>query len=253
VKSSIAAGCVFAVASLIAGCANRTYVKVHATPAARIGVVNALDPELSNVHLGVTVFTTYSKKLFNDWHLDRQAEASVTSGLRSAGYEVIPVSIDRHDREAIRAENDIDDDAASGLQTAWANSYRSLMTGENRLEAIVVLRERILPMTVKGSPNTFSGYGISSVHGKIPKSAHFFVTATAEVIGGDPPHRSVDLCSGWQPLDTTRVAVEDFADISAADLNFLRPEMELMLVRKLRFDLANSGLVKDDATCPYQM
>jgi hypothetical protein len=49
------------------------------------------------------------------------------------------------------------------------------------------------------------------------------------------------------------VAVEDFADISAADLNFLRPEMESMLVRKLRFDLANSGLVKDDATCPYQM
>jgi hypothetical protein len=108
-------------------------------------------------------------------------------------------------------------------------------------------------MTVKGGRYTYSGYGISSVHGKIPKSAHLFVTATADVIGGTPPHRTVDMCGGWQPLDVSRVAVEDFEDITVANIAFLRPELESLLARKLRFDLVSSGLVKGSDACPYEL
>src|SRR5450432_1598456 len=225
---------------LLAGCASQpTFPKANVVSNSTIGIVNALSPEISNVHLGVTVFNTYKNKIPNDWGLDQKSFAIVKTLLEKNGYRTVAISVPQQDLDSIREEQDYGDADRGGLNSAWAGKYRRLIA-ENGLTDIIVLREHIEHMVSIGDNNPYHGYGISSTHGKIPSSAHLFTTVLADVIGGDPAHRTVAHCLGWDPIDPSSIPVDDFENIKISDLASSRSAIESLVEKKLRFDLTNS-------------
>ena len=234
-------------AALVAGCASQpVFSRVDAAPGARIGIVNVLSPEVTNVHLGLTVFGTYDHRFANDWHLDDLALKTTKGLLEQSGYQVVDVSLDANRLQAIRDQDDQTNLNYSGLTKDWMETYRQVMD-ENHLNSLVVLREE-KRFTGERTPS-YSGYGVISAMGKIPKNASLFVSATADVIGGIPPHRSIKICYGAEPLgDPSVIRVDNFADIQMADLEPIRPRLESLLEKRLRFELASAGLLHEAPT-----
>jgi hypothetical protein len=222
---------------------SQTFLKVSASRGARVGVVSVVEPQLTNTHVGFTVFTSFNKRLVNDWGLDRAALSDVTALLHQDGYEVVSVSIDDNLVRGIREENDWSDLNYSGLDKNWSATYQKLMA-DNRLSALVILREEIMHGGKDGRYD-YHGFGIFS-----GSRAELFVSVAADVISGDPPHRSIASCIAAPLFDKKRVPVEDFGDIKIDDILWAKPELESLLKKKLEFDLASSGLLNTNAACP---
>ena len=239
---------VLTAAALLAGCATTpTFTPVAAGPGARIGIANLLTSTgVRNVHVGYTVFGNYDDDLGSDWRLDQRALDDTRKLLRDGGYELVDVTLDPAQVEAIRKRDDQTNLNYSGLTSEWTQNYERIMA-DHRLSALVVLREEVRYMGEHGP--VLTGYGISSVLGRVPSNAFLFVTATADVIGGRPPHRSIGTCYGAEPLDTALIHVDNFADIKLADLDPIRTKFESLLDRRIRFELASSGLLAEQVAC----
>src|SRR5690606_3497578 len=61
-------------------------------PEQRVLVVNLVEPELTQSHLGLTAFSTSERKIDNDWAMGAYAMESVSTLLAAAGYESLPAS-----------------------------------------------------------------------------------------------------------------------------------------------------------------
>lgn len=224
------------------GCgSSQSFTKASVRQGARVGVVSLLQPEITNFHLGFTAFTNFNKRLPNDWNLDQSALTFVKSSLKGAGYEVVDVRLTEQMASGIVKEEDWSDQNYSGLDKEWAVNYRDLIA-ENHLDALVVLREKILYMG--DGRYTYHGFGVFSAH-----VAELFASTTADVISGDPPHRSIDQCVTGKLFEKTRVPV-DVSDMQPADVPWMKPELEALIQQKLAFDLGTSGLIKASQPCP---
>ena len=61
-------------------------------PVQRVLVVNLVEPELTQSHLGLTAFSTSERKIDNDWAMGVYAMESLATLLAAAGYESLPAS-----------------------------------------------------------------------------------------------------------------------------------------------------------------
>lgn len=234
--------------ALLADCATQpVFQKIDATPGEQIGLVNLLSPEITNVHLGVTIFGNYDNRFANDWHLDQRAASKTRALLEQNGYRVVDVTLTEPQVKAIRDGDDQTNMNFSGLGKDWTETYQSILE-QNHLAALVVLREERRYSNGDRGPS-YQGFGLFSTMGKTPGFAILFVTATADVIGGHPPHRSIGNCYGVEPLDPSLIHVDNFADIRMADLDPIRPRLESLLDKRIRFELASAGLLSETPTC----
>jgi hypothetical protein len=239
---------VFAVA-LLEGCATTpTFTRVTAAPGARIGVVDLLSaPGLRNVHVGYTVFGNYDNDLGSDWQLDQRARDDVRTLLQGAGYEIVDVAVQPAQAEAIRKGEDQTNYNYNGLTDTWKQAYQELLD-QNNLAALVVLRDEVRYFGEHGP--VLTGYGVMSVLGRTPSAGYLYVTATADVIGDRPPHRSIGACYGSEHLDASLVQIDNFADAKLSDLAPLRPHFEALVDHRIGFELATAGLVAGSVECP---
>ena len=213
----------------------------------RVGIVALLSPEVTNVHLGLTVFGTYDRRFANDWHLDQRAIDLTRRLLEEAGYQAVDIALPAPQMDAIRDEDDQTRLNYSGLTRGWTQTYQDILD-KNQLEALVVLREEKRAVAGGHGPS-YHGYGIVSVNGRIPDVASLFVSTTADVIGGRPVHRSIGVCYGAAPLEPSLIHVDNFADITLADLEPIRPKLEELLDKRIRFELASAGLLHEAVPC----
>ena len=234
--------------ALLGGCATTpTFTRIAVSPGARVGVVNLLPASgIRNVHMGYTVFGNYDKNLGSDWQLDQRAIEDTRSLLRDGGYEVVDVTLSAAQVEALQQRADQTNLNFNGLTDEWKQTYQALLDKE-RLSAVVVLREDVRYVGERGP--VLTGFGISSIFGRAPTLAHIFVTTTADVIGGLPPHRSIGSCYGTEMFDTALVHVDNFADAKLSDLEPIRPKFEALLDKRIRFELASSGLLAEQPIC----
>ena len=247
-RSAIAVLLLLASVLLLGGCASApAFTRVSAAPGARVGIVFLLSsPDIRNVHTGLTVFGNYDNTIANDWRLDQRALDATRQLLRQAGYEPVDVALDSAQAQAIRQQDDLTSLNYNGLTRDWTQTYTDILD-KNNLAALVLLREEIRPIGERGP--VLKGYGIVSAMGRVPSAAFLFVTATADVIGGKPPHRAIGTCYGAAPLDMALVHVDNFADIKLADLAPVREKFEALLDKRIRFELASSGLLPEAAQC----
>lgn len=236
--------CVFSGMSALCGCAPvQTFTKAQVPRGATIGILSTLQSELTNAHVGVTAFTTFNKRLANDWKLDETGLRDARSLLQSAGYRLVDIPLSADLRDALRREEDRSSLNDSGLDGRWSARYAEILH-DNHLDALVVLREEIQRDRPESS-NGWHGYGLFS--GNI---AELFVTATADVIAGSPIHRTIAWCVVGRRIDKARIAIEDWADIRPSDVPWMREELEVLMREKLEFELASSGLIASAQKCP---
>jgi len=235
-------------AVLASGCATQpVFQRVEAAPGEQIGLVNLLSPEVTNVHLGMTVFGNYDNHFANDWHLDQRAATAAKNLLEHNGYRVVDITLPDADVNAIRGGDDQTNMNYSGLTKDWTEKYQAILD-QHHLTALIILREERRYSNGDRGP-AYQGFGIFSTMGKTPGFAILFVTATADVIGGSPPHRSIGACYGAEPLDTSLIHVDNFADIRMADLEPIRAQLETLLDKRIRFELASAGLAHESPVC----
>lgn len=218
-----------------------TFSTVSAGQGAKVGIVSLVGPELTIIHVGFTPFTSFNNRLPNDWGLDRTARTSTAALLRQGGYEVVDISVDASTARGIRNEDDWSSLNDTGLGRDWSGLYGKLLT-DNRLAALVVLREQTMS---GGGRNTYRGYGIFS--GRRPE---LFVSVTADVIGGNPAHRSIARCVAAPIFDEKRMANQNLEEISAIDIPWAKAELGLLMQKKIAFELSSSGLLSSGSPCP---
>ena len=224
-----------------------------AEDAGRIGIVSLLEPEVTNVHLGLTVFGNYNNRLSNDWHLDGFAYASAKALLEKANWTVADVKLDDRQLEAIRSDDDQTDLNYSGLTRDWVAKYRQIIAA-NHIAALVILRDRHQNAGQNGVL-PYRGYGVMSPMGRKPDLSFVFTTSYADVIAGDPPRRAIKPCSvkdsdPFDPrFDTSQVHVDNLADIKIGDISFLKPRFEKLIERSVHSSLASSGVLGEQTYC----
>jgi hypothetical protein len=235
------------IATLVLSGCNPTFTRVAAPAGARIGIADAMAASgFRNLHIGYMMFGNYDNDLGSDWHLEQRARERTRELLRQAGYQLVDVTLDPMQIKAIRKGEDQAVRDTNGLTDVWRQTYQDILEKQD-LAALVVLRDNRLAATEYGPP--LVGYGIRSAQGRVPTVGYIFATEMADVIGGNPPHRAVGSCYDFEPLDTTPVHIDNWADAKLSDFEPLRPKFEALLDKRIRFELASAGLLAEPAVC----
>ncbi len=215
------------------------FAKVLITPGSRVGVISLVGPEFVNMHFGFMVFTTFNERVANDWGLDATALRHTKGLLAANGYEVVDVHVEPSLASQLQKQEDRSRLNYSGLDRSFYETYRHLMV-ENTLSALVVLREELQHANERIE---YHGYGIVSA-----KFAALFTSVTADVIGGDPPHRSIGECRAQQMFD--KDMIEDYRDLKPVAVEWAKPLLQSLVEKKIEFDLGSSGLLASKVACP---
>lgn len=215
------------------------FAKVSIAPRSRVGVVSLVGSELANMHFGFMAFTTFSERIANDWNLDAAAVGHTKALLATNGYEVVDVRIEPALEAQLQKQEDWSRLNYTGLDRNFYETYRRLLA-ENRLSALVVLREEQLRA---GERIEYHGFGIVSA-----QFAALFTSVVADVIGGDPPHRSIEQCRAQQMFDKDMIA--EYRDLKPAAVEWIRPLLQSLIEKKIEFELSSSGLLATKAVCP---
>lgn len=241
------AALLFALAAVALGGCTPTFTRIAVAPGGRIGIADTMSPSgFRNIHIGYMAFGNYDNDLGNDWHLEQRARDDTRELLRQAGYQLVDVTLDAAQVETIRAGKDQARQDSNGLDDAWQKTYRDILDKQG-LVALVLLRDDRVAASEYGAP--LVGYGIRSAQGRVPTVGYIFATETADVIGGNPPHRAIGICYNSEPLDTSPVHVDNWVDAKLSDFEPLRPKFEALIDKRIRFQLASSGLLAEQAEC----
>jgi hypothetical protein len=74
------------------GCAGSQPVRLQLPPAARIGILNVLEPQMTHVDFGSLRFNSFTKVYNVDWDIPGYLNRTIESELRAGGnYTFIPV------------------------------------------------------------------------------------------------------------------------------------------------------------------
>lgn len=230
----------------LAGC-TPTFTRLAAAPGGRVGIADTMSPSgLRNIHIGYMAFGNYDNDLGNDWHLEQRARDETRELLRQAGYQIVDVTLEPAQVATIRAGKDQAQQDSNGLDDAWKKTYQEILDKQH-LVALVVLRDDRVAASEYGEP--LVGYGIRSAQGRVPTVGYIFATEMADVIGGNPPHRTIGTCYNSEPLDTSPVHLDNWVDAKLADFEPLRPKFEALIDKRIRFQLDSSGLLSEQAVC----
>ena len=224
------------------------FTRINAPVGATIGVVSVLSPEITNSGIGYTAFSRYGGRLANDWGLDAFSVAKTKELLERAGYRAIDLTLDQAMVDGIADGDDLSDLNYDGLGRDWRSTYGKLMS-ERGLAAIVVLRENQFPQRSSRDRKVAHGYFVSVSSGFF-KATEILLSVTADAIGGEPPHRSVDSCLAREKFDPDILPGKELKAASISDLAPLRGRFESLLERKIKFDLFSAGLLPERAYCP---
>lgn len=208
-------------------------------------IVNAMPSEISNWHLGLTIFSNYDKKLENDWGVPARTEARLVSRLESAGYRVVHLDLADDRADEIRRGDYI---KAGWSKLKLAPTFAAWLWSEMDKagvdEALVLSTySRKFDFNV---PASYAGYGVVSTAGKIPVRAYLFANVSLRRL-----HRGqVELPARAKPLDMDcridfdpkSLGVSDYSNLSAADLASLRSPLEGMINKILEQEIVAVGL-----------
>lgn len=209
-------------------------------------VVNVMEPELTNSHLGATAFTNYQKKIQNDWDLPATVERRADELLTDAGYRVVKASLPDEWLRMIRNRKHVKMGWSSArLSPEFAKWLESEMSVQGATVALILgTHSRPFAFNV---PVSYEGYGVMSMHGKKPKHAHLFANVYASVISGQPlgfaQETRFNDSECRKVLPSANIAVDTFENLSAQLLAPYRETIETLAAWRLKQDLVTAGLI----------
>ncbi|MCI4566498.1 hypothetical protein [Lysobacter sp. CFH 32150] len=209
-------------------------------------LVNALEPELTHTHLGVTAFTNYENKIPNDWKLSATIEGRARELLTGTGYRVVVASVPDEQLQMIRSRRHVKMGWSSARPSPdFAKWLEAEMSAQGATVAIILgTYRRKFAFNV---PVSYEGYGVMSMHGKTPKHAYLFANVYASVFSGEPlgiaEGASFNESDCRAILKPNEIAVDSFESLSADLLAPYRQTIEALAGQRLKQDLTASGLI----------
>ena len=220
-------------------------MEVEAQPDA-ILLINVLEPELTHSHLGVTAFTNYENSLPNDWGLASWAEQRVVSLLSNSGKRVVVIEAPEARANAIRNYK--------YAKTGWTKTklepdFAQWLAGEmaaSDASSALILRsvQRRFPPDL---PVFYSGYGVMSMHGKVPKRAFLFANVVLVPVAGD----TFELGQGVlrrdsdcrERFDPTEIRIESYENLTAGNVEPFKDRIKGLFEKRIRQDLIAAALL----------
>ena len=212
-------------------------------------LLNVVEADVTNSHLGTTIFTNYEKKLGNDWNVHEWTGQRVAELFSEGGYRVVTLKVPEDRVEAIRSYKYVKTGwSAFKLEPGFANWLWAEMDRAGATHAFVL--QDFAKQFAFDVPVKYSGYGVMSLHGKKPKRAflyanvgsHFIMRGQAElpkgVRAGDADCRLA--------LDVSEIQVQDFEELTANDLLPYREKIQGLIEKRIRQDLTFAKAIPGD-------
>lgn len=227
----------------LTGC-SMSPLRVALPQGSTVVLINAMEPGMTNAHMGFTVFEKYEEIIENDWNIPAYTEEFVRDQLSSHGYHLVSIKVDKeklaqlkdgaylapgHNNFRIRSES-------SGWLQETLNS--------NGGAALIVLRN--FRRNFGTSSTMYGGYGIVTL-GIKSENAALYANVRADVFSGDPLI-NMDGVSLWNRhctigMTTESFNVDDLRTLDANDLLPYRDELEGIIRTRITQDLTASGLM----------
>ncbi|MEF9977780.1 MAG: hypothetical protein RR969_01470 [Thermomonas sp.] len=212
-------------------------------------LLNVIESDVTNSHLGVTVFSNYEKKLANDWDIPGWASQQVTDLFQQGGYRVIALAVPADRVAAIRSYKHTKTGWSKfKLEPGFASWLWSEMDKAGAAHAFIL--QNFAKQYAYDVPVKYSGYGVLSLHGKQPRQAflyanigsHFVSRGQAELPNGV---RNGDADCRIK-FDPAAIAVDDYERLAIVDLLPYRERIQSIILRRIRQDLTFAKLIPGD-------
>ena len=243
------------------GCAGYQPVHVQLPPAARIGILNVLEPQMTHVNVGELRFDSFTKTYNVDWNIPDYMNRAIENGLNARGaYTIIPI--------AGNAPADWKQSTANGILSAvkgWMpgdlEAFLKQAAAENRLDLIISVSsydsgawQQDACFDIAKNAVATKGYGLftrkkvlSAFSNLLPVGQNT-ATPYANIIVAIFQPQPLNLAAyGRAPCSKSVLPDFPWADdvqfLNPTVLQQLRPHVERLGAEATRTALANAGLV----------
>lgn len=212
-------------------------------------LLNVLGPEITNSHLGLTAFTNYENKLANDWNIPGLAAGQLENILSEGTYRAVTIDVPKERLAAIQNGKYIKTGWSSfKLEPGFASWIWAEMDKAGASKALI-LHDYARKYSFD-TPVSYSGFGVMSLAGKVPKHAFLHGNVGVRVIDRGPgpinfgPNMGDTDCR--VKFDASSIKVDDFEHLTAGDLAPFREKIESIIEMRVRQDLTYAKLIPGD-------
>lgn len=209
-------------------------------------LLNVLEDHLTHSHLGVTAFTNYEKTLENEWGLSAWSAGRLSALLEEQGKKVVEIELPEARREQLLQGDYVKGGWTKVRLEAAFDEWLSAQVKAHGARGALVLRstsKRFPP----DLPAFYSGYGVMTMHGKMPKRAFLFANVIVQTIAGTPllplegvRPRDSDCRSRFDPAT---VPIESYENLAATDLAPFKAELQELIEVRVRQDLTAANIL----------
>jgi hypothetical protein len=129
----------FFMAVSASACAGSQPVRLQLPPGARIGIVNALEAQMTHVAVGALRFNSFTNVHTVDWDIPNHIDRTLEKALRErGGHTVVPLTVDAPAGWERSTSNGVLS-AVNGWMPRGLRSFLERMAEESRLDAIVTV------------------------------------------------------------------------------------------------------------------
>ena len=209
-------------------------------------LLNVIESDVTNSHLGVTIFSNYEKKLANDWDIPGWASQQVTELFRQGGYRVVALAVPEDRVAAIRSYKHTRTGWSKfKLEPGFASWLWAEMDKAGAGHAFIL--QDFAKQYAFDVPVKYSGYGVVSLHGKQPRQAFLYANIGSHFV----TRGQVELPNGVRngdadcriKFDPSEIAVDDYEQLAVSDLVPYREKIESIILRRIRQDLTFARLI----------
>jgi hypothetical protein len=242
------------------GCAGSQPVHVQLSPAARIGILNVLEPQMTHVDVGALRFDGFTRAYDVDWNIPEYMSRAIETDLNARGaYTFIPL--------AVNAPADWKQSTATGILSAvkgWMpgdlEAFLKQTAAENRLDLIISVSsydsgawQQDACFDIAQNAVVTKGYGLytrkkvlSAFSNLLPVGQNTATPYANIIVAIFRPQPLALAAYGRAPCSKSALPDFPWADdmrfLSPTVLRELKPHVERLGAEAARTALANAGL-----------
>ena len=209
---------------------------VQVIPVKKVGIVNLMDNEITNMHVGFTAFGNFKQKKIDDWGMVNYANGLIISKLADEHIFAVVVTPPNDIVEAIKKETYWTWNG--NLNVKKAGAMKVYLENE-KLDAIIELRSRELDDVIGRTSIKIEGHGLyTNGSAENPDDVVVYTMYMATIFFRDPFIGS----KGYQCLLADRVTLPDMKGASLKSMSlqqmesirpYLQSQLDLMIERLL--------------------
>jgi len=247
----------------VMACAASQSARLQLPPGARIGILNALEPQMTHVDVGTLRVDSFTRAYDVDWDIPGYVGRAIEKDLRARGdFTFVPMAVDTTSGWK-QSTSDRILNAVKGWTAGEMKAYLEKTAAENRLDAIVTVssyrsgtwEEKACFKIGKAGVVDTKGYGLftrtkalSGLSGLLPVVGQNQATAFANVIVAVFQPKPATLAA-YAAAPCSKSSLPDFpwgSDLKSLDpsvIRQVRAEVERLSAEAVRKALGAAGMV----------